>query len=318
MTLNYCCSCSIANSKVCIYKSKLLTTYQDDNYCDECFIKIEKYEDDLIKCHLSLNKPLNSIIKPNFYKDYVKSPLPIYNTIKENDKEYVVIDKDIYYQFIINFNDRIVSKIETDIKETKKIITKINKSQEREEAEIRKIQDKQERDKQKEIKNQEREQEQIEIRKRENERINKIKEEVVKPFLKRPIKSTQKIEAIKCDKCKEYKCYPFQYENNNKWCDVCDEEIMNKKEDKKIDCACGITYFNMSLTHEERHLNSKQHKLYETSLLNKVDFTIHNIKKLQEIVKNNNLNINNYTRMSKKDLIAELKQFYKDGKITIF
>jgi len=314
MTLN-CCNCSIVSNSVGIYKSKLITNYEDNNYCDKCYIDISKYEDDLINCHLATNKPLNSIVKPQYYSQYVKSPLPIFKTVKEDTKEYVMIDKDIYYQFIINFNDKIVSKINNEIEETKKKVSKINKNIEKEEAELRRLKEKEERDKQKQIDNELKEREQIEIRKRENERIKKIKEEVIKPFLKRPTSS--KIEAVKCSKCKDYKCFPFQYENTNNWCDTCDEEIQLKKEDKKIDCPCGITYYNFSTNHEERHLNSKQHQLYETKLLNVVDFKVYNIKKLQEIVKDNNLNINNYTRISKKDLLVELNKLYKDGKITI-
>ena len=86
-----CSNCSIISNNVDVFKSKLLcNTYKECLLCDVCYDKTYKDEDMYIKA--SINQANNglfnihSILKEEYYKDYIKSHLDINDVILKDDK----------------------------------------------------------------------------------------------------------------------------------------------------------------------------------------------------------------------------------------
>ena len=178
---------------------------------------------------------------------------------------------------------------------------------------------------------------QIEMNRRNNQKLKDQKQELIDLY--KDVECPDK-EPKMCEFCKEYRMYPFhfkddnenvykkQYVKNKELCEsMCCMDCFHKAEEKKLEkaekykefcpsCNCYFNCFTDELV--AKHLKSKKHIQNQQYL--KQDDKLHKlstktIKELQAIC-NKSLNISgthlipNFTRMKKAELVEKMNDNY--------
>lgn len=304
------------------------------------------------------NNTTKNITNYNTTITNITRPITIYKIVKKTindvERDMVLIDLEDYR--IASGDYRPLSVLQ-DIQTIEKELRRQEALKRQEECESRRMEEiaqREAKDKIKEQKPELKERREIEIRKSQNEIINKRKSELLNEYKHIP---NAKIE--KCGFCKDYKVHPVHYldENNNKYmikytvnengtryteskygCSDCYEKQQNKKEDNKLKyieychtCKCNFTCLNTDWLN--KHINSNKHKKnMELMKLEaskeetqdntpiKIDLSKLPIRELHKIC-SKSLNddglyrINNYTKMPKKELLEKMNEIYELLKI---
>ena len=220
--MSKCCNCYIDKPHLKRYNSKFLGADETNAllYCDYCYVKIEKDEDQLIKMSVENGDNLSTLIKKEYIKNYIDPTsskcllqlMKIHKTINEFEgikKDFVVIELEEYNRYMTSIacsNKKLIDeqKLEkTRQREKEQIVM--------EQKRIVEIEAKEFRDRQKEkkilaIKHQ------IETNKRYNQKVKDQKQELIDLYKdsERPAKKPKQ-----CGFCKEYRMYPFHFKDDN-------------------------------------------------------------------------------------------------------
>ena len=220
--MSKCCNCYIDKPDLKRYNSKFLGADESNAllYCDYCYVKIEKDEDQLIKMSVENGDNLSTLIKKEYIKNYIDPTsskcllqlMKIHKTINEFEgikKDCVVIELEEYNRYMTSIacsNKKLIDeqKLEkTRQREKEQIVM--------EQKRIVEIEAKEFRDRQKEkkilaIKHQ------IETNKRYNQKVKDQKQELIDLYKdsERPAKKPKQ-----CGFCKEYRMYPFHFKDDN-------------------------------------------------------------------------------------------------------
>ena len=111
--MSKCCSCYINKPNLSRYNSKFLGAdeSQISLFCDYCYVKIEKDEDQLIKMSVENDDNLSTLIKKEYIKNYIDPTsskcllqlMKIHKTINEFEgikKDFVVIELEEYNRYM--------------------------------------------------------------------------------------------------------------------------------------------------------------------------------------------------------------------------
>ena len=220
--MSKCCNCYIDKPHLKRYNSKFLGADETNAllYCDYCYVKIEKDEDQLIKMSVENGDNISKLIKKEYIKNYIDPTsskcllqlMKIHKTINEFEgikKDFVVIELEEYNRYMTSIacsNKKLIDeqKLEkTRQREKEQIVM--------EQKRIVEIEAKEFRDRQKEkkilaIKHQ------IETNKRYNQKVKDQKQELIDLYKdsERPAKKPKQ-----CGFCKEYRMYPFHFKDDN-------------------------------------------------------------------------------------------------------
>ena len=348
--MSKCCNCYIQKSDLRRYNSKFLGANESDAllYCDFCYKTIEANEDQLIKMSVENGDNLSALIKQEHIKDYIDPTsskcliqlMKIHKTINEFEgvkKEFVVIELEEYRRYMTYIacsNKKLI-----DDQKLERIKQKEKEQIELEARRIAEIEAKELRDRHKEEKRELTIKHQIEMNKRNNERIKEKKQELIDLY--KDVECPEK-KPKKCDFCKEWRMFPFHFKDDNgnlylkaytkdkQGCKAnCCMDCFHKAEEKKMElaekrrefCPTCNCYFNC-ITDEivTQHLKSKKH--IQNLEYSKKDDKLHKlstktIKELQAIC-NKSLNttgthlIPNFTRLKKAELIEKMNAVYDD------
>lgn len=333
-----CDKCFKHHSSVEPFESKLLINqYKLYNLCDDCFVSENSYEDDYIKLMISRNEALNTITKASYYKDYCKSPIEIKEIINKENKNYVMIDENEYYYLLSCLSNKVVETIDKIKLQHKRELQKIQKIEIREVKKDAKIKDLERKEQEKKEHLEEKINKEIEVNRMQNEIINNKKDKAIKPYLGAAQKDNIELKAVKCSKCNEYKCEQYDFTNDYdykyyvrsdikggkgqtfhyKICNDCCQAIKHEREEKTINCPCGLTYYARNRSYIDKHMMCNTHRAYEEKLVHKVNFDLMKLNELLEINKKYNLNIANYQKIGKKNLALEIKKLYDEKKFEL-
>lgn len=252
-------------------------------------------------------------------------------------KEFVMIEVNEYYNFMLLTNplcEKIAAK-------EKKAIEKEQKQEEIERQRIERIEERERREQEQEIQYQNSIKSQIMINKHHNNKIKKIKEDLLEDY--KEVFNTNKAAKIqKCEFCEIYLVYPIHFldENNNKYmkeyiqdgkttksacCMDCFQEAQQKKEDRKIEHTehchiCESTYIAFGENAILKHINSTKHKKNQSKKNSiktgsKVQFELLSVKELYKICsksinEDGTYRINNYTKIKKAELVEKMNAIY--------
>ena len=142
----------------------------------------------------------------------------VYKTVIEViegvEKEFVMIELNEYNHYM-NLTNPLYEKIAA---KEKKIIEKEQKQEDIERRRIEKIEERDRREKEEEINYQNSIKSQIMINKHHNDKIKKIKEDLLEDY-KEVFNTNKNAKIQKCDFCENYLVYPIHYfnENNEKY-----------------------------------------------------------------------------------------------------
>ena len=111
--MSKCCNCYIDKPDLKRYNSKFLGTDESNAllYCDYCYVKIEKDEDQLIKMSVENGDNLSTLIKQEYSKNYIDPTsskcliqlMKIHETINEYKgikEDFVVIELEEYRRYM--------------------------------------------------------------------------------------------------------------------------------------------------------------------------------------------------------------------------
>lgn len=267
-------------------------------------------------------------------------PMKIYKRVLEViddvEREFVMIDIEDFnnYMFLTQTS---FSKLQTRKEQLSK---REERQQEVENKRIEEIKERERREQEKEDKYKQKIEIEIMINKHENERNNKIKEEL-KTEYKQVFESNEDAAVKKCGFCKTYKVYPLHFFNddNKKFmkeyiedkqrvkkpcCVDCYMDAEEKKKTKIIECTlhcnvCKSSYIAFSENAIIKHNISIKHKknlqAAKATETTKIKLELLSVKELQSIC-SKSLNeqgtylINNYSKTKKDDLIKKMNEVY--------
>lgn len=265
----------------------------------------------------------------------------VYKTIIEVidgvEKEFVMIELNEYNSFM-HLTNPLYQKI---VAKEKKAIEKEQKQEDIERRRIEKIEEKNRRENEEEIKYQNSIKTQIMVNKHHNNKIKKIKEELLEDY-KEVFNSNKTAKIQKCDFCENYLVYPIHFldENNKKYlreytqdktksksfcCMDCFQTVEQKKEEKKLEhtehCQiCQSSFIALTDNAITIHFNSIKHKKNQTKLNSakngtKLKLELLPVKELQSICSKSinddgTYRINNYTRIKKAELLEKMNAIY--------
>ena len=253
------------------------------------------------------------------------------------EKEFVMIELNEYNHYM-NLTNPLYEKIAA---KEKKTIEKEQKQEDIERKRIEKIEERDRREKEQEINYQNSIKTQIMINKHHNDKIKKIKEDLLEDY-KEVFNTYKNAKIQKCDFCENYLVYPIHYldENNNKYfreytkdkqkckspcCMDCFQAAEQKKEDKKLEHTeychiCRSSYIALTDNAIIMHCNSTKHKKNETKMNSikngsKLKLELLPVKELQKICSKSvnddgTYRINNYTKIKKTELIEKMNAIY--------
>ena len=190
-------------------------------YCEYCYVKTEKDEDQLIKMSVENGDNLSTLIKQEYIKNYIDPTsskcliqlMKIHETINEYKgikKDFVVIELEEYRRYMTYIacsNKKLI-----DEQKLEKIRQREKEQIEMEEKRIAEIEAKEFRDKQREEKRNLTIQHEIERNKRYNQKVKDQKQELID--LHKDVECPDK-EPKKCGFCKEYRMFPFHFKDDN-------------------------------------------------------------------------------------------------------
>lgn len=265
----------------------------------------------------------------------------VYKTVIEViegvEKEFVMIELNEYNHYM-NLTNPLYEKIAA---KEKKVIEKEQKQEDIERRRIEKIEERDRREKEEEINYQNSIKSQIMINKHHNDKIKKIKEDLLEDY-KEVFNTNKNAKIQKCDFCENYLVYPIHYfnENNEKYmreytqdkkkckspcCMDCFQTAEQKKEERKLDHTeychiCQSSFIALTDNAITMHFNSTKHKKNETKKNNinngsKLKLELLPVKELQKICSNSinddgTYRINNYTKIKKAELIEKMNSIY--------
>jgi len=351
MSFHKCSKCSIDDCYKKFY-SKMIGTNHDDApyFCNTCYEEQVKLEEDIIQMYVKNGNNIADMVNYQYIIDYINptsnncifKPMPIFRIVNENDKDYVMINKEDYNNYI-----RLIAI------SNKKLITDviINKKQEkhqiREAVEKRKVEaikakERRDNDIRQMIERKiEREAEynriENERKKREQEQIEEqVKEEYKEYFINNPKSIVQR-----CEFCKEHRVFPHHFIDENKkpymkpytknkeysteiCCIDCYEDYLEKQKEKLINnklkytewCEiCKKEFYLPTDDKIENHYFSLKHKKNEAKLKGTNDLSLlscNDLKKIcsKTIDENGICIISNYTRIKKNELIQKMNEIY--------
>ena len=212
------------------------------------------------------------------------------------------------------------------------------RQQEAENKRIEEIKEKARREQEKEDKHKQKIEKEIMINKHENERNNKIKEEL-KTEYKQVFESNEDATVKKCGFCKNHKVYPLHFFNdeNKKYmkefiqdkqrvkkpcCVDCFLDAEEKKKTRITECTmncnvCKSSYIAFGENAIIKHNNSIKHKknLQATKISTSIKFELLSVKELHSICSKSTTEqgtylINNYSKVKKDELVKKMYAVY--------
>lgn len=315
-----CCNCCCDNDVKKFY-SKIIGSLDTDAeyYCNICYDKVKKDEEELIKFSVSNGTNISSVVKDKYIIDYIDptsstniiKPMNIYKIVCEIidgvKRDFVMIDHQEYNYYMLHIAYSNKKLIDDEI-----INRKREQQQKQEETELNRIniiKEKERREQEKQEQYKASIDKEIQINKFHNEKVKKLKEELRDEY-KEVFKSDKEAKIQKCDFCKEYRVYPIHYKDENDktyqreftrekqkcksiCCMDCFQNAEQKKEDYKLKntehciiCDCYYVAFNDNMVFE--HLNSTKHKKNKALLEakkegTKQDLSLLSVKELYKI-----------------------------------
>ena len=337
---NEACMCEdLTGYSLMRLKNKFVGDEQDAFYCSNCYPIYENKQEDDIKFFLTdCNSRPQDVLKHEYINNYNIN----YNTNNTNINYNTSNITNNYIQQapIVETPKRepTLSQISKEIKDLQqrlKEAEEIEKAQEdkreasirlRDEAEEARLKKKQDKIKLEEAENKKNNEKLRLKREEEQKRIEEVYgTEILEPELIELV-GDNKIRSCMCIKCEVIKAFPYEFLNSKgKLCasgNVCAECMRHRTEITKncmdkgmVLCECGLEFYNPNRDDRNRQLHERLlcHKTRMMKKSKKVDLDVISRKKLELLVKEN-LNENgtakipNYTRISKPDLIKELKK----------
>ena len=315
-----CCNCYCDNDVKKFY-SKIIGSLDTDAeyYCNICYDKVKKDEEELIKFSVSNGTNISSVVKDKYIIDYIDptsstniiKPMNIYKIVCEIidgvKRDFVMIDHQEYNNYMLHIAYSNKKLIDDEIINRKR--EQQQKQEETELNQINMIKEKERREQEKQEQYKASIDKEIQINKFHNEKVKKLKEELRDEY-KEVFKSDKDAKIQKCDFCKEYRVYPIHYKDENDktyqreftrekqkcksiCCMDCFQNAEQKKEDYKLKntehciiCDCYYVAFNDNMVFE--HLNSTKHKKNKALLEakkegTKQDLSLLSVKELYKI-----------------------------------
>lgn len=275
-------------------------------------------------------------------------PMTIYKIVNELidgvNREFVMIDREEYNNYILYLAFK--NKKLVDAEYLKKKKEKEEKNEEVELKRINEIEEKERHEKEKEEQRKEAIEKEIKINKFNNQKIKKIKEELINDY-KEVFNNDKEAKILKCDFCNDYRVYPYHFKDENninykreytknkqKLKAVCcmdcfhnyeqyKEDYKTKKTERCLICKCDYIAFNE--TAKIKHTNSIKHKknkeIYESNIIRnkeelpKRDLALLTVKELNKICSKSiktdgSYYINNYSKIKKNELIKLMNDNY--------
>lgn len=258
----------------------------------------------------------------------------VFEKVNGIDREFVMIDIDEFNNYMLSTPPTLFTKI----------IKKEEKQSEAENKRIEEIKAKQKREEEKEREYKQKIETEIMIHKHENERNNKIKDELKEEY-KDVFKTNEDAKIKKCGFCSNYRVYPnhFLNENNKPFirsyikdkqqlksacCVDCFMDLEEKKQNRKKECSifcniCQCSYIaynesviidhNKSIKHKTILKIQKENKQKELKPTVKLELL--KVKDLH-LICSKSLNekqtylINNYSKTKKEELIKKMYDVY--------
>lgn len=310
-----CFNCGIKENLI-NFVSVFKNDFEAYKYCYNCSQEKQKQDDEFISSITKSNLiKISDVVKEQYIKKYIQSPIEYYKEFKENDIDYVCFKKDDYLTLIlalqnVNFN-KLIHKVSTKQQENinlenSKIVNIDDYIENKEKRELEELERKRKKIYTLEI-----------INKKQNKLVKELKEKAIEPFLNEPLPPNKELKAHLCKKCKSFKAYPFEFNKNIDKCDGCFENEPIQRKLYEIKCDCGVSYCNLSKSYEERHLRSKRHLDYEKYLLNDININFNNKKmnEIYDICKKND--ISGFKQKKKNDLISIINELYKNNNLIL-
>jgi len=258
----------------------------------------------------------------------------VFEVIDGVEREFVMIDIEDFnnYMFLTQTS---FSKLQTRKEQFSK---REERQQEAENKRIEEIKEKARREQEKEDKYKQKIEKEIMINKHENERNNKIKEEL-KTEYKEVFESNEDATVKKCGFCQNHKVYPLHFFNdeNKKYvkeyiedkqrvkkpcCVDCYLDAEEKKKTRITECTmhcnvCKSSYIAFGENAIIKHNNSTKHKknLQSTKTSTNIKLELLSVKELHSICSKSTTEqgtylINNYSKVKKEELVKKMYEVY--------